>query len=118
MTACHLAAAPRAGGSPPVSFEAQPSTVCFAVTADADPGILSRVLEPIAKRGLIVDRLAAVQDGGARDPVLQIDLQVSGLDDAAHGVVAAVLDQTVGVRLVLSCVKEVHGVSGSDRGVQ
>lgn len=118
MTACHHAAAPLVGVSPPGSREPLSSTVCFAVTADADPGILSRVLEPIAKRGLVVDRLAAVQDGSARDPVLQIDLQVSGLADAAHGVVAAVLDQTVGVRLVLSCVKEAHGLSGSDRGVQ
>jgi acetolactate synthase regulatory subunit len=119
MTSCHLVAESRldsavAGPRHPLF----PATACFAVTADADPGILSRVLEPIAKRGLTVDRLMAVQDGDARDPVLHIDLHVSGLDDDARSVVAAVLDQTVGVRLVLSCEKNDRGVSRPDRGLQ
>ena len=79
-------------------------TACFSVTADADPGMLSRVLGPVAKRGLVIDRVNALREEGA-DPVLLIDMQVSGLDDQGRDIVAAVLSQTVGVRSVLVCDK-------------
>ncbi|MDW3204503.1 MAG: hypothetical protein R8L07_03090 [Alphaproteobacteria bacterium] len=88
--------------SPRVSPTVQ--TACFSVTADADPGMLSRVLGPVAKRGLVVDRVNALREEGS-DPVLLIDMQVSGLDDQGRDIVAAVLSQTVGVRSVLVCDK-------------
>ena len=37
----------------------------FTVTADAFPGLLSRVLEPFAKRDLIPDLVRATRDGEA-----------------------------------------------------
>lgn len=81
---------------------------CFSVTGDADPGLLSRVLEPVAKRGLVIDRVNAVRDDGP-DPVLVIDMQVGGLDPQGQDIVAAVLGQVVGVRRVLACEKEDAG---------
>ena len=35
----------------------------FTVTADASPGLLSRVLEPFAKRDLVPDLVRATRDG-------------------------------------------------------
>ena len=96
-----------AGGHAPTDEpRCQPARrlACFSVAADADPGILSRVLEPVAKRGLVVDRVNAVRDAGP-DPILLIDMQVAGLDPQGREIVAAVLNQIVGVRRVLSCEK-------------
>lgn len=95
-------AAAAAAAHPHSEFE---NAVCFSVTADADPGMVSKVLGPVTKRGLSVDRLNAVLEKG-EDPVMLIDYQVSGLGPDGTGIVAAVLEQTVGVRTVLVCRKE------------
>ena len=81
-----------------------PSVYCFSVTADADAGIMARVLAPIAKRGLITQKLNAVIDGGM-DQNLIIDVQVSGLDPQSCDIVGAVMRQIVGVHSVLVCEK-------------
>jgi acetolactate synthase regulatory subunit len=81
-----------------------PAVYCFSVTAEPDPGTIGRVLAPIAKRGLIAQKLNAVIDSGVEDTLI-IDLQASGLDQQSCDIVAAVMRQIVGVRSVLVCEK-------------
>lgn len=73
---------------------------CFAVAADPSPGLLPRVLELIAKRGLVPLRVHAVLEGKPRTPdaeVLTVDVQVAGLDADTAAHVARCLTQVVGV---------------------
>lgn len=78
---------------------AQPEpTACFSVHAEASPGIMPRVLELFAKRGLVpsswTSRVGADQD-------LTIDIQMHGMDAPLMNYVAACLRQIVGVETVL-----------------
>ncbi len=55
--------------------------VCFAVTAELDPSVLSRVVELFALRGLIPVEVNATREDGT-DPHLRIELAADGLDEA------------------------------------
>ncbi|HEX2890382.1 hypothetical protein [Vineibacter terrae] len=77
---------------------------CYGVSADPSPGLLPRVLEFVAKRGLVPLSVHATRcverDAGGIEDTLSVDLQVEGLDpDAAHHV-GNCLGQIVGVRHV------------------
>ena len=79
------------------SAEAE-TTACFSVHAAANPGIMPRVLELFAKRGLVptswTSRVGHEQD-------LMIDIQMQGMDGNLTDYVAACLRQIVGVEVVL-----------------
>ncbi len=77
---------------------------CFALSATPEPGVMSRVLEPFAKRGLVPHRLHAVC-GGPGGNELVIDLQIAGLEPALVELLAASLRQIVGVESVLTAEK-------------
>ena len=102
----------------------QTRVACFAVQADADPGILPRVLGLFAKRSLVPDRLTGhrslreggpaglkvgehgdVGYGGADSHELSIDVQVAGLDAAETDYIARCLRQIPGVFAVLTAEK-------------
>ncbi|HYD67679.1 MAG TPA: hypothetical protein VED21_19510, partial [Azospirillum sp.] len=51
--------------------------VAFALRADADPGVLPRVLELFAKRGLVPDTFHA--DRMADDDTLAVEVEVTGM---------------------------------------
>ena len=51
---------------------------CFAIHAEAAPGVMPRVLELFAKRNLVPQRWVS-DVGGPQGRELAIDLQVSGL---------------------------------------
>jgi hypothetical protein len=68
----------------------------FAVAAEADPGMMPRLLEVFAKRGLVPDRWAARVDG-ADDPVLSVRCAVGGLTEGQAASVTAFLDGVPGV---------------------
>jgi acetolactate synthase regulatory subunit len=77
---------------------------CYGVSADPSPGLLPRVLEYVAKRGLVplaVHASRCVERGtqGVED-TLSVDLQVDGLDPDAAQHVGNCLGQIVGVRHV------------------
>lgn len=77
---------------------------CYGVSADPTPGLLPRVLEFIAKRGLVplavhASRCIERDDGGVAD-TLAVDLQVEGLDADSARHVGNCLGQIVGVRHV------------------
>lgn len=83
------------------SPEAEP-TACFSLNADADPGIMPRVLEVFAKRGLVpsfwTSRVIADRD-------LTIDIQMRGLETGLADYIARTLRQIVGVEVVLTSEK-------------
>ena len=82
-----------------------PSPVfCFSVLAEAEPGVMPRVLELFAKRGLVPWRwVSDVSGPGGRD--LSIDVQVAGLTPETHAYVARCLRQIWGVHRVLTSEK-------------
>jgi acetolactate synthase regulatory subunit len=70
------------------------STVRYCFEADAEPGVLPRALELLAKRGLVPARVFAQADADQ----LSVEIEVEGLapDTADH--VGQCLSQIVGVR--------------------
>jgi len=67
----------------------------FTVTAEASPGLLSRILEPFAKRDLVPDTLRAARDG----EVMRAEIALSMPLGTVH-LVAGNLGQIIGVRRV------------------
>ena len=90
--------------SPTLPTPHLPRVACFAVQAEADPGLLSRVLGLFAKRGLVPDRWVAQREGRNGDE-LSIDLQVSGFTPELTDYVARCLRQIPQVRTVLTSEK-------------
>src|SRR5882672_9976645 len=70
------------------------STVRYCFEADAEPGVLPRALELLAKRGLVPARVFAQADAD----LLSVEIEVEGLapDTADH--VGRCLGEIVGVR--------------------
>jgi hypothetical protein len=70
------------------------STVRYCFEADAQPAVLSRAIDLLAKRGLVPARVFAQ----AADDLLSVEIEVEGLapDTAEH--VGRCLGQIVGVR--------------------
>jgi acetolactate synthase small subunit len=72
-------------------------TACFSVHAHAEPGVMPRVLELFAKRGMVPSSWHSRVAAGE----LTIDLQMRGLDGATAGYIAACLRQITSVTTVL-----------------
>ena len=83
--------------------EAPLPTVCFAVSAHAEPSVMARVLEPFCKRGLLPRSWHATVEGSGAG-ALTIDIQVS-LERELAALIAATLRQVVGVESVLTSEK-------------
>lgn len=84
-------------------------THCFAIRAEATPGMMPRVLELFAKRNLVPSRwhsdviVASPRDGGGTH--LQIDLQMVGIEAELAAYIARCLRQIYGVESVLTSTK-------------
>jgi acetolactate synthase small subunit len=78
-----------------------PATACFSVHARTEPGVMPRVLELFAKRGLVpsVWRSATI---GSDQSLLTIDIQMPGLGREDTDYIAACLRQIVFVEVVLT----------------
>lgn len=81
-----------------------PVVSCFSLVAAADPGVLARVINVFAKRGLIPSQVYSTLVG-PRSEDLHIDLQVSAIDAHLREVIAESLRQTVCVQIVLTSEK-------------
>ncbi|MBM3646070.1 MAG: hypothetical protein FJX02_17260 [Alphaproteobacteria bacterium] len=68
--------------------------VRYCFDADADPGLLPRALQLIAKRGLVPSRFFAEREGDT----LQVEIEVEDLDPATADHVGLCLEGLVGVR--------------------
>ena len=83
--------------SPSPSPGAQPAARFF-ITAAATPGVMPRVIEQFARRGLVPERWHSVVDENS----IRIDLRVTGMDATVASVLAAALRGTVDIHSVLS----------------
>jgi len=95
-----------AGFHPDPSPAAGTAIYCFSILAAAEPGVMPRVLELFAKRGLTPTRWHS-DVVGPRGDELSIDIQVHGLDLAAGDYIARCLRQLCHVETVLTSQKHV-----------
>lgn len=77
-------------------------THCFSVHAAAEPGVMPRVLELFAKRGLVPSSWTS-RLGGEQD--LTIDIQMIGISAELADYITRCLRQVVGVQVVLASRK-------------
>ncbi len=97
----------------PTPASARARVACFSIQAEADPGVMPRVLELFAKRGLLPRRWVSDVTGprgghggghgGGHE--LAIDVQVAGLDPETQAYIARCLRQIWGVGTVLTSVR-------------
>jgi len=78
-----------------------PATACFSVHARAEPGVMPRVLELFAKRGLVPSHWQSSTYGDDQTE-LTIDIKMRGLGREAIDYIAACLRQIVFVKVVLT----------------
>jgi acetolactate synthase regulatory subunit len=76
----------------------------FFVTAPADPGLLPRVIEPVAKLGAVPSRVHASREAGDGSE-LTIDLRLTGVAPRTADLVERALRAVVGVRQVMAVVE-------------
>jgi hypothetical protein len=86
--------------SPP---DADPAAVtCFSVTGEASPGLMPRLLEPFAKRGLVPDAFHARTADGR----LTVEIRCDGLEPALAAYIGRCLRQVYLVERVLVSTDE------------
>jgi acetolactate synthase small subunit len=83
-----------------------PATACFSLHARAEPGVMPRVLELFAKRGL-VPCFYQSSTLGADQSRLTIDIQMRGLGGETMDYIAACLRQIVCVEVVSAAQRHV-----------
>ena len=91
---------------PPGARETRPAprVFCFSILAAAEPGIMPRVLQLFAKRGVVPSRwVSDVTGPKGRD--LSIDLQVAGVTPELSDYISRCLRQIHGVERVLTSEK-------------
>lgn len=92
MSSVHSAAAPAA------EPDAVPFAVSFSLHARAEPGVMPRVLELFAKRGLVPHKWHSAVSG----PALTIEVQMGGVERDFADYIARCMRQIVGVEAVLT----------------
>jgi len=80
---------------------AAPSTVRFSLKARSEPGVMPRVLELFAKRGLVPRKWHSVTLGPG-GTALKIDLEIDGLEPGSIEYVANCMRGIGGVETVLT----------------
>lgn len=94
---------PAVAGHPPEP-KGQPATFCFSVQAATTPGVMPRVLEFFAKRGLVPHRwIGQVTGPGGRE--LTLDIQVAGLTPDTGAYIARCIEGLYDVERVLTTQK-------------
>ncbi len=86
------------GAAAHADSDASPLCVCFSVQARAEPGVMPRVVELFAKRGLVPQKWHSSASGEA----LTIDVQMAGLDRDLAAYIARCMRQITGVETVLT----------------
>lgn len=85
---------------------------CFSLRADLEPGLLPRLLEAFAKRGIWPTKLysqTVARDEPGRGDEAMIDIQIAGLDCATRDHIAMQFRGMVGIQSVLISVKASQG---------
>ncbi len=101
--------APGADSEPPratpAPLGAKSRVACFSIQAEAEPGVMPRVLEIFARRGLVPRRWVSDVIGQGTSPggrELAIDVQIAGLAPETQAYLARCLRQIWGVGAVLT----------------
>jgi hypothetical protein len=76
----------------------------FFITAPADPGLLPRLIEPVAKLGAVPSRVHASREAGDGSE-LSVDLRLTGVAPRTAELVEYALRAVVGVRQVMAVVE-------------
>jgi hypothetical protein len=76
----------------------------FFVTAPVHPGLLPRLIEPVAKLGAVPSRVHASRESGDGSE-LTVDLRLTGVAPRTAELVEYALRAVVGVRQVLAVVE-------------
>jgi hypothetical protein len=76
----------------------------FFITAPADPGLLPRLIEPVAKLGAVPSRVHASCESGDRSE-LTVDLRLAGVAPRTAELVEYALRAVVGVRQVMAVIE-------------
>jgi hypothetical protein len=100
MTA--LAVAEKSTSSPRTRLETV--RALFFVTAPADPGLLPRLIEPVAKLGYVPVRVHASRESGDGSE-LTVDLRLAAVPPRAAELVQCALRAVVGVRQVVAVIE-------------
>jgi hypothetical protein len=77
-----------------LALKRNPTTVRYCFEADAEPAVLPRALDLLAKRGLVPARVFAQADAD----LLSVEIEVEGLEPDTADHVGLCLSQIVGVR--------------------
>ena len=85
-----------------------PATACISVHARAEPGVMPRVLELFAKRGLVPSFWQSSTSGGDGTR-LKIDIQMCGLAGETIDYMAACLRQITSVEVVVTSQRHAPG---------
>lgn len=104
MSSSALASDPGANHRTPNTDSRAKRVFCFSILAAAEPGVMPRVLQLFAKRGLVPMRWHS--DVVVRERVeLHIDLQLDGLSEDLAAYIARCLRQVQCVEAVLTSEK-------------
>ena len=76
----------------------------FFISAPADPGLLPRLIEPVAKLGAVPSRVHASRESGDGTE-LTVDLRLVGVTPRTADLVGRALRAVVGVRQVMAVVE-------------
>jgi hypothetical protein len=92
--------------SAPGAASAEPHTVraYFFISAPADPGLLPRLIEPVAKLGAVPARVHASRESGDGSE-LTVDLRLAGVAPRTADLIGRALRAVVGVRQVRAVVE-------------
>ena len=99
MTSLALAA-----GAAAPQLAARTVRAFFFVTAPADPGLLPRLIESVAKLGAVPSRVHASRESGDGSE-LSVDLRLTGVAPRTAELVEYALRAVVGVRQVMAVVE-------------
>ncbi|HLY45676.1 MAG TPA: hypothetical protein VKQ73_08860 [Stellaceae bacterium] len=89
----------------PAEAEGSPNPVCFSLQARAEPGVMPRVVELFAKRGLVPQKWHSTAFGSA----LTIEVQIAGLGRELADYIARCMRQITGVESVLTVETRTSG---------
>jgi hypothetical protein len=84
--------------------EADTVRAYFFVSAPADPGLLPRLIEPVAKLGAVPARVHASREAGDGTELV-VDLRLAGVTPRIADLVGRALRAVVGVRQVKAVVE-------------
>ena len=82
----------------PVEPDAAPATACYSLLARPEPGVMPRVVELFAKRGLVPLQWHST----ASASTLAIEVRIGGLEQEVVDYIARCMRQIVGVETVLT----------------